>query len=137
MALTERTRAYETLIRYGANGEIGSQHSTITEVLRDSVIVSAQVNSPQPLTVAELGGIVEAADGAALIELAQVKLTLQEANAAVVRASDEMGTIKETNAAALIELAQVRFSLQEANAAVAWLTDELSKMKAPSTPEGQ
>lgn len=53
MALTERTRPYETLIRHNANGPVGAHHQTITEILRDGAVVSASVNPP--VTVVDQG----------------------------------------------------------------------------------
>lgn len=53
MALTERTRPYETLIRHHDNGTIGAHHVQITEILRDKVIISASIGEALPLAVAE------------------------------------------------------------------------------------
>lgn len=57
MALTERTRAYETLIRHQPGGGIGAHHVTITEVLRDGAVINATVNPPQPVAGAALEAI--------------------------------------------------------------------------------
>ena len=53
MALTERTRPYETLIRHNADGTIGAHHLQITEILRDKAIISATIGEALPLAVAE------------------------------------------------------------------------------------
>lgn len=53
MALTERTRPYETLIRHKDDGTIGAHHVQITEILRDKVIISATIGEALPLAVAE------------------------------------------------------------------------------------
>ena len=53
MALTERTRPYETLIRHKEDGTIGAHHVQITEILRDKVIISATIGEALPLAVAE------------------------------------------------------------------------------------
>lgn len=53
MALSERTRPYETLIRHNADGSIGAHHLQITEILRDKAIISATIGEALPLAVAE------------------------------------------------------------------------------------
>ncbi|WP_434774702.1 hypothetical protein [Pseudomonas oryzihabitans] len=53
MALTERTRPYETLIRHKDDGTIGAHHVQITEILRDKVIISATIGEALPLAVAD------------------------------------------------------------------------------------
>ncbi|WP_186375326.1 hypothetical protein [Pseudomonas oryzihabitans] len=53
MALTERTRPYETLIRHKEDGTIGAHHVQITEILRDKAIISATIGEALPLAVAE------------------------------------------------------------------------------------
>jgi len=53
MALSERTRPYETLIRHKDDGTIGAHHVQITEILRDKVIISATIGEALPLAVAE------------------------------------------------------------------------------------
>lgn len=53
MALTEKTRPYETLIRHNPDGSIGAHHQTITEILRDKVVIQGSVNDPIPLNVAD------------------------------------------------------------------------------------
>lgn len=62
MALTERTRPYEVLIRYNmsaAGVETTAAHQIhITEVLRDGVVISATEHAAQPLEVALVAGIV-------------------------------------------------------------------------------
>ena len=50
MALTERTRAYETLIRHNSDGSIGAHHAQIAEVLRDGVVISASPLPPADVT---------------------------------------------------------------------------------------
>lgn len=53
MALSERTRPYETLIRHKDDGTIGAHHVQITEILRDKTIISATIGEAMPLAVAE------------------------------------------------------------------------------------
>jgi hypothetical protein len=58
MALEERTRNYEVLIRLNADGTSGAHLQTITEALRDGGIAYANVNEPQPLTLEELKALI-------------------------------------------------------------------------------
>lgn len=53
MALTERDRPYETMIRHNSDGSIGAHHIRINEILRDGTVISAKVGAAEPLAVAE------------------------------------------------------------------------------------
>lgn len=53
MALTERTRSYEYLIRVNEDNSIGAQKQSLTEILKDGIVISAVVNPPEGLTDAE------------------------------------------------------------------------------------
>lgn len=66
MALTERTRPYETLIRHNNDASIGAHHVTITEVLRDGVVINATLAPPVPIEAETLQGILGADLAAAL-----------------------------------------------------------------------
>lgn len=59
MALSERTRPYEYLIRINADLSIGAQKQSLTEVLRDGEVISAIVNAPEELTEAEQAAIAD------------------------------------------------------------------------------
>jgi hypothetical protein len=52
MALTERERDYEILIRINEDGSLGAHFRSITEILRDGDVVSAVENPPVPLATA-------------------------------------------------------------------------------------
>lgn len=92
MALTERTRPYETLIRHNADGSIGAYHKKITEVLRDGVVIPGAVEGdPIPLAVADgqnglkLSDVLGEAASLALLrveavqaEKANMELTIQQ-----------------------------------------------------------
>lgn len=52
MALTERNRPYQILIRFNEDGSIGANYRTIYESLRDGVVIYALENAPVPLAVA-------------------------------------------------------------------------------------
>lgn len=79
MALTERTRPYETLIRHNADGSIGAHHVQITEILRDKSIISASIGEALPLAVAEgqnglkLADVLGEAASAALTQVENLK----------------------------------------------------------------
>ncbi|KTT33809.1 hypothetical protein SB18R_03210 [Pseudomonas oryzihabitans] len=53
MALEERSRPYETMIRHNPDGSIGAHHKRITEILRDGAVISANVEAAVSLAVAE------------------------------------------------------------------------------------
>ncbi|WP_179255427.1 hypothetical protein [Burkholderia sp. HI2714] len=55
MALTERTRPYETLIRHNSDGTVGAQHQRISEILNDTTVIAATVQSPIDITHATAG----------------------------------------------------------------------------------
>lgn len=57
MEIKERTRVYEMLVRYGADGTMGGQLSSITEYLVDGVVVSAKVTAPVTLSDAFLASL--------------------------------------------------------------------------------
>lgn len=58
MALQERTRNYEILIRFNEDGSIGAHRQNISEIIKDGAVIAASVLTPEPLTVAELTTIV-------------------------------------------------------------------------------
>ncbi|AEY69554.1 hypothetical protein AH2_00045 [Burkholderia phage vB_BceS_AH2] len=68
MALEERTRPYETLIRHNADGTIGAHHQTITEILRDGIVISAVVSDPKTIGGSDLSSVLGEATTAALAE---------------------------------------------------------------------
>lgn len=51
MALQERVRGEEILIRLSESGVAGAHYQTITEILRDGVVISASMNPPVPLNL--------------------------------------------------------------------------------------
>lgn len=53
MALTEKTRPYEILIRIHPDGSVAGQRQTITEVFRDEDLVASAINAPEELTDAQ------------------------------------------------------------------------------------
>ncbi len=57
MAITERTRAYETLVRHNSDGTTSAQHSRIHEILRDGAVINATIQAPTTITQAVAGGL--------------------------------------------------------------------------------
>lgn len=49
MAITERTRPYETLVRHNPDGSIGAHHQRISEVVKDGDVIAASLLAPEPL----------------------------------------------------------------------------------------
>lgn len=96
MEITERTRPYETLIRHNDNGTIGAHHQTISEIVKDGMVINASINPPQQLSVADgqdgllLSDVIGDAATAALKEIELLKAQLQAAN-------DELAQIKEVD----------------------------------------
>lgn len=70
MALEERTRLYELLVRLGPDDTgdriVGMQVQTITEVLRDGQIIAASLGQAQPVDIPALVALLHPADRAAL-----------------------------------------------------------------------
>lgn len=100
MALSERTRPYETLIRHKEDGTIGAHHVQITEILRDKSIISATIGEALPLAVAEGQNGLKLADvigQAAAAALTKVE-ALQGQLAAMAAERDELAQQVEQGA---------------------------------------
>lgn len=74
MAITQRTRPYETLIRHNTDGSIGAQHKQITEILDDNgTVISATEDGWQCIADANGDGLLTQVLGetttAALIQI--------------------------------------------------------------------
>lgn len=95
--IEERNRAYETLIRHTEAGGIAAHHQTISEVIRDGVVIAATVSVPVALidVAAELEPIIGAALIAAVADADALreKLVQREAELAVV--SQELAALKK------------------------------------------
>ena len=101
MALTERTRPYETLIRHKEDGTIGAHHVQITEILRGTAIISATIGEALPLAVAEgqnglkLADVIGEAAAAALTDAetlrAQVAMLTTDRDALSQQVKDSAG----------------------------------------------
>lgn len=107
MALTERERSYETLIRHNEDGSVGAHHQTISEVMRDGVVISATLNEPQQLAVLDgetgqkLADVLGAATTAALADaqrsaasLSAAQGVIQELTAKLASAESECESLR-------------------------------------------
>ena len=85
MALTERTRVYETLIRHNHNGTVGAHQIRIHEMLRDGVVRAATPLDAEPIT-AELNAVL--GENLVLALAANARLTIELA--AAIKAYDDL-----------------------------------------------
>lgn len=114
MAITERVRPYETLIRHNDNGTIGAHHQTISEIVKDGVVISASINSPQGLSVADgqegllLSDVIGEAATEALKELELLKAQLQVSNDERAGFEVTISALNQEVATLNDELAQIR-----------------------------
>lgn len=106
MALEERTRPYETMIRHNADGTIGAHHIRITEILRDGAVISANVEAAEPLAVADgkdglkLSDVLGEALPIALVQIDRLQSELASLRADLTKAQDERATTSEQVATA-------------------------------------
>lgn len=95
MALVERTRGEEILIRLNVNGISGAHYQTITEILRDGLVISATLNAPIPLSLVDETGT---SLSALLGETASSALTqLEQANAQIQFLTESLAIANESN----------------------------------------
>lgn len=98
MALTERTRPYEVLIRYNmsaAGVETTAAHQIhITEVLRDGAVISATEHAAQALDVALVKGIVGDKLPGLVAERDALAANLATATANLATATAELDALK-------------------------------------------
>lgn len=144
MALTERTRPYETLIRHKEDGTIGAHHVQITEILRDKVVISATIGEALPLAVAEgqnglkLADILGQAAAAALIQVETLQSQLNEQKAEADEAYAKMNAMTENTAGVgdKIEALMSKYDQMEASAQKA-LADLLAEQEKSSSLSAQ
>ncbi len=118
MALTERTRPYEVLIRYnqdGAGVETTAAHQVhITEVLRDGVVISATELAAQPLDVALVKGIVGDKLPSLTAERDALKASLTDMTAEKDAAAAERDAVTAARDAVTAELDDLKAAIAEA-----------------------
>lgn len=108
MAITERTRPYETLIRHNADGSIGAHHQQINEVVKDGEIIAATVMSPLQISGAGL-------------ELVLGEATVQAIANAEALAAD-LAAATESGAAVSAQLDSANQTIADLQAQIAELT---------------
>ena len=99
MALEERTRAYETLIRHNADGTVNAHHHTISEVLRDGVVISAVVSDAKSIGSSDLASALGEATTAALSENEALKSRVAALQAQLVKLEQQLQAAQEAAAA--------------------------------------
>ncbi|WP_193755859.1 hypothetical protein [Pseudomonas oryzihabitans] len=131
MALSERTRPYETLIRHKDDGTIGAHHVQITEILRDKTIISATIGEAMPLAVAEGQNGLKLADvigQAAAAALTQVE-TLQGQVATLTTERDSLAQQVQQGAGLADQLQALQQQLEAVQQAGAEATTALQAEK--------
>lgn len=112
MALTERTRPYETLIRHNPDGSIGAHHVRITEILRDGAVISANVEAAVSLAVAEgqdglkLSDVLGEALPIALLQIDKLQSEVASLRADLTKAQDEPTSTRDRATSSSGEAAQ-------------------------------
>lgn len=81
MAITESNRDYEILIRINSDGSLGAHLQTISEILKDGVVINSIIDSPIPLQTSGSTGVLLSDRLGDIAALALVQLA--EANAAI------------------------------------------------------
>lgn len=95
MALTERTRPYETLIRHNDDASIGAHHVEINEVLRDGVVISAARNPPTAVDGAALAAILGADLAAALAYIPRLEEQVADLSLRLDQALQQLQTAQQ------------------------------------------
>lgn len=95
MALEERTRPYETMIRHNRDGSIGSQHRKMYELLRDGVVIQEMEMPPEQLDGAGLDAVL----GQAFVQ-ATAQITAQAAQIASLQGQVSTITMQRDEALA-------------------------------------
>jgi hypothetical protein len=132
MALTERTRPYETLIRHNADGTVGAHHLQITEILRDKAIISATIGEALPLAVAEGQNGLKLADvigEAAASALTQAE-TLQAQVTTLTTERDELALKVQQGAGLPEQVRELQQQLSAADATALTTQSDLREAKA-------
>lgn len=118
MALTERTRPYEVLIRYNqdaAGVETTAAHQThITEVLRDGVVISATEHAAQALDVALVKSIVGDKLPGLVAERDALKASLTDMTTEKDAATAERDAVTAARDAVTAELDALKAAIAEA-----------------------
>jgi hypothetical protein len=79
MALTERTRLYEVLIRFAPDGTPSALQRNLEEVLRDGEVIHATEQMAQPLDPDTVQGLIASSDALMLAENMRLRAVLTAA----------------------------------------------------------
>ncbi len=96
MALEQRERPYETLIRHNDDGSIGAHHVTIREILLDGVVINATINAPVPVDGQALADVLGADLAAALADNAHLRDQVGQLQAQVQQLQQQLGQASAT-----------------------------------------
>lgn len=137
MTISQTTRMYEVLVRWGEDGTVSAHQAQITEVIDDSTtpptILSATVGLPTSLSAADVASVVGTAlpalqaqlDAAnATITSVQGQLSAAQASAAAAAttAAQQLAAMTADRDAQQAQVASVQQQLDAANAQIATLT---------------
>lgn len=103
MALTQQTRAYETLIRHNADGTVSAHYQTITEITDGTNVLAAAVDNPMPIDQAvtanpSLATVLGQATTDALAQVATLQAQLTAANAQIATLQAQLNQNAAVNA---------------------------------------
>lgn len=142
MALSEKERPYETMIRHHADGTIGAHHQTITEILRDKVVIQATVNEPIPLAVADGQGGLSLADvmgeAATLAlkenerltgELATSALSLEQTRGQLEQATNEIAQLETAGGEQAVRITEYERRIDQYNTEASDLRAQIALLK--------
>lgn len=156
MAIIERTRPYETLIRHKEDGSIGAHHSQINEIVKDGVVISASLQPPVSIPEAaagnpELVALLGQATADALANAEQKQQLLTQAQAEIAdlqaKAAASAGMLAEAESklqsktadaekaqadltAALLKQSDLQDSVQTKSLLITQLTSQVEQLKA-------
>lgn len=126
---TEETTPYEVLLRFNEGQLSGAHYQTITQVKRDGLSISSQIDTPQQLALIEgeegqmLGEVLGEITAAAIIDN-------QVLTAAMDAKSQELESASAHNSELTVQLEQVSGALTAANSKVDELTALLEQVQA-------
>lgn len=94
---SQRLRNYETLLRHHENGSVSAHHQTISEVMRDGVVIAATVSAPVPLSSVadELEPIIGAAVIAAVADADRLRHACEEKDAQLANLGRELTELRK------------------------------------------
>lgn len=129
MALSERTRPYETLIRHNDDGSINAHHAGINEVLRDGKVIAATVMPPGPVSGEALAAVLTETTQAALLSNAALTAERETLRRESTRLAEENADLQkrlDAITAEMVDLGKTAALVSPLQAQVADLTTQLA-----------